>query len=264
VRELQGKTAIVTGGSRGYGRGMVEALISAGMRVIAVARDRDHLAALSREVSGPVEVIAADVTNAVSAGQIIQRERPHVLVLNAGTMPIMRPTRLQTWETFSVNWDVDVKGVFVWAREALLLPLDSGSTICIVSSTAAESDSPEISGYASAKAALWRLSQCLAAEARSLDRDLQVRCMLPVLTTETELGRTAVGNFARLAGVTFDQMRDRFGMSQPLTPTMMGSALISILTDWSSSDEVGFRIVPGGVEPMSGVGRLSNKPVEAG
>lgn len=258
---LKGKTAIVTGGSSGYGRGCVEALAARGMRVIAVARNLEKLEALRQELGDSIEVIAADVTDGEAAAQIMQRERPHVLILNAGVMPVMQPTRFQTWETFSLNWETDVKGVFLWAREALLLPLEPGSTLFIVSSTAAESTNPQISGYAAAKAAIWLLSQSLAVEAHSLNGNVSVRCLLPVLTTETEIGHAAVVNFASAAGLTYDQMRERFGMSHPLTPAGVGAAVISILTDWTESAEVGFRIAPEGIQPMSEVGRLSNKPL---
>ena len=48
--DLRDQTAVVTGGSRGFGRGIVEALAAAGMRVVALARDPGALAALAREV----------------------------------------------------------------------------------------------------------------------------------------------------------------------------------------------------------------------
>ncbi len=249
-------TALVTGGSRGYGRGIVEALADTGMRVVAVARDREKLAALTRDTGGRIEVIAADVADPVAAAQIVRRERPRVLVLNAGAMPVMRPTRFQSWDTFSVNLNVDVKGAFLWAREALALPLEKGSSIFIVSSTAADSDNPEISGYAMAKAALWRLSVSLATEAQPFD--IRVRCLFPVLTTETDLGREAVANFARSAGLTFEAMRKRFGIEQPLTPAVVGAGVIGLLAD--ASHEVGFKISASGVEPFSQVARLSGKP----
>lgn len=257
---LKGKTAIVTGGSGGYGRGCVEALRVAGCRVIAVARNPAKLEALRKELGDSIEVIAADVTDGAAAAHIIGRERPHILILNAGAMPVMRPTRFQTWETFAINWETDVKGVFLWAREALLLPLDPGSTLLIVSSAAASSTSPQISGYAAAKAALWLLSQSLAEEARELQRDLRVRCLLPDLTTETEMGHAAVVNFARSAGLTYDQMREQFGISHPLTPALMGAAVMSILTDWAESSEIGFQIKASGILPMSEVTRFSDKP----
>ncbi len=95
--DLRDQTAVVTGGSRGFGRGIVEALAGAGMRVVAVARDPG---ALAREVKGRVETVAADATDPVTAARVIDRERPRVLVLNAGATGPHRPTRLQTWETF--------------------------------------------------------------------------------------------------------------------------------------------------------------------
>ena len=155
--DLRDQTAVVTGGSRGFGRGIVEALAGAGMRVVAVARDPGALAALAREVKGRVETVAADATDPVTAARVIDRERPRVLVLNAGATGPHRPTRLQTWETFSVFWQTDVRSAFLWVREALALPLERGSTIFIGSSTAAWSSQPLIAGYATAKAALTKI-----------------------------------------------------------------------------------------------------------
>src|SRR5439155_1098067 len=184
--ELRDQPAVVTGGSRGFGRGIVEALAGAGMRVVALARDPGALAALAREVKGRVETVAGDATDPVTAARVIDRERPRVLVLNAGATGPHRPTRLQTWETFSVFWQTDVRSAFLWVREALALPLERGSTIFIGSSTAAWSSQPLIAGYATAKAALWEFARCVAPEAASLG--LRVHCLLPVLTRETAMG----------------------------------------------------------------------------
>src|SRR5579864_8116207 len=95
---LEGRTAIVTGGSRGLGRGVVEALAKKKMRVVAVARDPARLDALAREVPG-VETIAADAADEIAAGRIQQEVRPDVLVLCAGAAPLLRPIHLHTWET---------------------------------------------------------------------------------------------------------------------------------------------------------------------
>ena len=70
------------------------------------------------------------------AGELIDRYRPGVLVLNAGAAPLPRPVQHHTWETFSRNWDVDVRQAFHWTREALLLPLRPGSTVVAMSSGA--------------------------------------------------------------------------------------------------------------------------------
>ena len=72
--------------------------------------------------------MVADVADPVVAGTLIEQYRPDTLVLNAGAQPLSRPLHQHTWESFSRNWDVDVRHAFHWIREALLFPLASGST----------------------------------------------------------------------------------------------------------------------------------------
>src|SRR5262245_33898645 len=54
-----------------------------------------------------------------------------------GAPPLMRPIQHHTWDTFSRTWEVDVRQVFHWIREALLLPLAPRSTVIALSSAAA-------------------------------------------------------------------------------------------------------------------------------
>ena len=94
----------------------------------------------------------ADATDATTAGRLLDRYDPQVLILVAGAEPLMRPLHHQTWETFSVNWHADVKIAFHWLREALLRPLRPGSRVVVISSGAALAGSPLSGGYAGAKA----------------------------------------------------------------------------------------------------------------
>jgi NAD(P)-dependent dehydrogenase (short-subunit alcohol dehydrogenase family) len=125
--ELAGATALVTGASRGFGRGIAAALSRAGAQVAGVARDRSPLEELSAELGGSFTAVTADAADLTVAGQLTDAYRPAILVLNADATPLPRPIQHQAWQTFSRNWDTDVAHVFHWTREALRgSPLSGG------------------------------------------------------------------------------------------------------------------------------------------
>src|SRR5262245_49693698 len=153
MKELTGKKALVVGASRGLGRGIAEAFDAAGATVVAVARDGARLAELTGSGSGIVAEIA-DAADPAVAGTLLERHRPDVLALVAGAAPLPRPLQDHTWESFSVNWNSDVRIGFHWLREVLLLPLEPGSRVLVMSSGASLGSSPLSGGYAGAKATL--------------------------------------------------------------------------------------------------------------
>ena len=161
--QIAGTTALVTGASRGFGRGIAIALSRADAQVVGVARDRTALDELRAELGGSFTAVSADAADPTVAGQLIDAYRPAILVLNAGATPLPRPIHHHTWQTFSRNWDIDVQHVFNFTREALLAPLDPGSTVIALSSGAALRGSPLSGGYAGAKAAI-RFLTAYAAE----------------------------------------------------------------------------------------------------
>jgi NAD(P)-dependent dehydrogenase (short-subunit alcohol dehydrogenase family) len=245
---LRGKRAVVTGGSRGLGRGIVAALAAEGADVVAIARDAVELAAMAGAVEGHIETIAADTTDVNVAARTIEKYQPQVLILNAGATSVNRPLRFQVWENFSLQFQVDVKGAFVWSREALLLPLEKGSTIVVMSSAAALASSQVITGYASAKAALLAFARCLADEARGFG--IRVHCLLPMLTPETQLGQNGIRDFARAMGVPEATFIEQKGVLPPVTPEIVGRTVVNLLTDPAQSEVVGFRITGTQVTPI--------------
>lgn len=247
--DLKGRTAVVTGGSRGFGRGIVEALSSRQMRVVAIARNKEDLEKLKREIHGELETESADAFDPNVAARIIARENPSVLVLNAGAAGISRPTRFHVWETFSVQFQNDVRGVFNWVRESLVLPLASGSTIIITASGAALRPVAVNAGYAAAKAAIWTFARGVAEEAKSMG--IGVHCLLPVLSPETELGREALKDFSRSMGVPAETIVEQKGMKPFVTPQIMGKAVLDILTDADKQKEVSFRVTGLGLQPIA-------------
>ena len=150
--QLEGKTALVTGGSRGLGLEIVRALAGEGAMVSALARNAERLERLKHEVAG-VRIRVADVADAETAAVALRDTRPDILILNAGATPTMAPVHQQSWEQFSRTWNTDVHMTFAFGKEALTLPLAPGSVVVIVASGAAigGSGSPLSGGYAGAK-----------------------------------------------------------------------------------------------------------------
>ncbi len=189
-------TVLVTGASRGFGRAIASAFHAQGAQVIAVGRSAERLASLREELGGPLTTVVADVTDPVIAGTLVDLYRPDTLVLNAGAAPLSRPLHLHTWETFSRNWDVDVRQAFHWIREALLRPLRPGSTVITMSSGATVVGSPMSGGYAGAKATIRFITGYAAEESDRAGLDIRFVSLLPRLTGATELGAAAVEGYA--------------------------------------------------------------------
>jgi NAD(P)-dependent dehydrogenase (short-subunit alcohol dehydrogenase family) len=164
--ELAGVTALVTGASRGLGRGIATALSTAGAQVVGVARDHAPLDELRAKLGESFTAVSADAADPVVAGQLIDSWHPAVLVLDAGATPLPRLVQHHTWQTFSRNWEVDVAHAFHWVREALLAPLEPCSTVVTLSSGASLFGSPLSGGYAGAKAAIRFLTGYAAEESR--------------------------------------------------------------------------------------------------
>ena len=227
---LSGTTALVTGASRGLGRGISVALADAGAQVVGVARDAARLAELREQLGDRLIPVAADAADPVVAGHLIDVYQPGVLVLAAGAAPLSRPLHQHTWQTFSRNWEVDVQQVFHWTREALLRPLPPGSTVVAMSSGAARRGSPLSGGYAGAKRMLWLMASYANASSDELGAGIKFQALLPrQLIGDTELGRAGAEAYARRKGVPLETFLAGFGA--PLTPAQVGEHVATLLTD---------------------------------
>jgi NAD(P)-dependent dehydrogenase (short-subunit alcohol dehydrogenase family) len=224
--DLAGTVAIVTGASRGFGRAIAAALLGAGARVIGVARDRAALAEAAGELGGRFEPYAADAADLALPGRLIDAYRPQLIVLNAGVSPLPRPLQQLSWETFSEAWDTDVRQAFAWNREALLAPLEPGSTVISVSSRAALGGSPISGGYAGAKATVRFVAGYAADESQRAGLGVRFLSLLPDLTGRTGLGAAAVAGYARRLGVEVEEFLRRRGPE--LAPEQVGRAVLDL------------------------------------
>lgn len=228
MKTLEQKRVLITGGSRGLGLGVVEALIARGADVTVLARDPARLADLKARLD--VSVLAGDAGDPALAESALREVRPSVLVLNAGATPTMAPLHKQTWESFSQIWNEDVRSAFHWIQAALRLPLEPGSRVLIASSGAAVQGSPLSGGYAGAKRMTWLMAGYASGVASELGLGIRFQALVPQqIVGATELGRTAAEAYARHKGVSTEAFLAGFG--KPLSPRAYGDHLVSLLTD---------------------------------
>jgi len=225
---LAGQKVIVTGGSRGLGLGIVEALVAQKAQVTVVARDAERLAEVSKRLG--VKVVRGDVTDEKLARGVLSDVRPSVLVLNAGATPAMGPLHELSWQDFNRAWDVDVKAGFHWVQETLRLPLPRGSRVIIASSGAALNGSPLSGSYAGAKRMLWLMALYANDVAQRLDLGIRFQAILPQqIIGDTELGRQAAEAYASSKAVSLETFLAGFGA--PMPPRKVGDNVVSMLTD---------------------------------
>ena len=236
---LNNKTVVVTGGSRGLGLGLVEALVAHGAKVTVVARDADALAAVSARLG--VATVAADVTDEAAAQRILADVRPDILVLNAGATPRMGRLDQISWADFTAPWETDVKAGLYWLQAALNLPLKPGSRVLAVSSGAAVNGSQMSGGYGGAKRMLWFMAKY--ANGVSQDKDVGIRFQTIVprqMVLGTGVGDAGANAYAGSMGITPAEFVARFGA--PMPPREFGEKVVSVLDDPKYADGFAFGV----------------------
>lgn len=172
--DLRGKTALVTGGSRGIGRATSLTLARAGARVAAVYRTESEAAQSLRDelqgIGSDSVTIAADITRREDVDRLMEQVKEQlgsldILVNNAGTSG-----RSMIAEMAEDEWqrliDTDLTSVFRMTQAALKNMNDGGS-IVIVSGAVAEVGQPGLSHYGAAKAGTVGFMRALTKEVGS-------------------------------------------------------------------------------------------------
>jgi NAD(P)-dependent dehydrogenase (short-subunit alcohol dehydrogenase family) len=218
-------TTVVVGAGRGLGRGIAQAFAAAGAPVVAVARttaDVGELAATTPRITA----VVADAAEEGAAEKILAEHAPSVLVLVAGAIPVNRPLHEHTWETFSVNWNADVRIAFGWLRAALRQPLRPGSRVIVVSSGAALRGSPASGGYAGAKATQRFIASYAQEESDRAGLGLTVTAVLPSMTPLGNVGKLGAEAYSARTGQSYESYVAQLG--DLLTPEIAGQALVGL------------------------------------
>jgi len=239
MQTLEDQRVVVTGGSRGLGLGMVEALVARKARVTVVARDPGALAEVHHRLG--VGIMQGDVTDPAVADRVLREIRPAVLLLNAGAKPVMGPIHELSWEAFSTAWNADVKAGLHWLQAAIRLPLPRGSRVVISSSGAAVAGSPMSGGYAGAKRMLWLMASYANGIAGELGLGIKFQTLVPrQIIGATAHGQVAANAYAARKGVTTEAFLAGFG--SPLSPAQVGEHVATLLTDAAYEAGVAFGV----------------------
>ena len=171
-RKLEGKVALITGGSRGIGAAIAKRLAADGAKVaVTYAKGADAAASVVKEIErdgGKAIAIQADATDA-EAGEIAVEKtvgtfgRLDVLVNNAGTA-IPKTFEETTLEEMDRLLDINVRGVFI-ATQAALKHMKRGGRIIMIGSAVGERVmAPGLVPYAATKGAIKIFTQALSRE----------------------------------------------------------------------------------------------------
>src|SRR5258707_8104487 len=171
-RELAGKVALVTGGSRGIGAAIAKRLAAEGASIaLTYSKGADAAASIVKEierVGGKAVAIQADAADADAVRNAVETTvetfgRLDVLVNNAGTAIAMAVEEM-TLEDFDRLFAVNVRGAFV-ATQAALKHIKSGGRIIMIGSCLGERGFiPRMAPYSATKGAIKMFTQGLARE----------------------------------------------------------------------------------------------------
>jgi 3-oxoacyl-[acyl-carrier protein] reductase len=180
--ELDGKVAIVTGGSRGIGRAIAETLDEAGANVAVVARSKDRAAAVAEGLRGSSAAFACDVTDGAACHDLVAAVEAglgpvDILVNNAGITRDNIVARLKD-EDWDAVLETNLRGAFNTSRAVArgMMKRRSGRIINIASVVGLTGNRGQ-ANYAASKAGLIGFTKSIAQELAA--RGVQANVVAP-------------------------------------------------------------------------------------
>jgi NAD(P)-dependent dehydrogenase (short-subunit alcohol dehydrogenase family) len=232
---LNGRCAVVTGGSRGLGEAIVKRLAEAGASVVLTGRGREALKRVEAAVNatgGQALGVQADLANLKDSQKVIDQAvkrfgRVDILVNNAAVFPPSLSIEVSeaTWDQ---TVDTDLKGAFFLAQFAAnaMIAAGNGGRIINLLSTAALRPTGVLSTYSAAKLGLWSVTQSMAKELA--EHRILVNAVTPGATlTEERIEKLKTGMFGK-DEVPKDAVKTRKKMQK----FIKAGAFVHMMTSW--------------------------------
>ncbi|HGM7007552.1 TPA: SDR family oxidoreductase, partial [Serratia marcescens] len=236
MSRLQGKYALITGGTSGIGLETARQFIAEGATVAITGRSQSALDAAGQALGGKALLLLSDAGDIPQQRELAQRlgqrwPRLDVLYINAGDVT-HRP--LQEWDEQSYQrlMDINLKGPF-FLIQALLPLLANPSSVILCGSVSAHIGLPQSSAYAASKAGLLSLARTLSGELHA--RGIRLNGLSPGPTETPALGKLG------LAEADEQALRDDIRALVPIG--RMGSALeLAKAAVFLAADESAFMV----------------------
>ncbi|BBZ23541.1 SDR family oxidoreductase [Mycolicibacter hiberniae] len=227
--DLHGRTAIITGASRGIGLAIGQRLAEAGANVVLTSRTQDSADAAAAQVNGAALGVAAHVADGDAARRCVELTLQRfgsvdILVNNAGTNPAFGPLIEQDHARFAKIFDVNLWGPLLWTSCAVKAWMgDNGGVVVNTASIGGMSHAPLMGMYNATKAALIHITKQLALE---LSPGIRVNAICPGVV------RT------RLAEVLWKEHEQDLAATMPLgrigEPVDVADAVMFLVSDAAS------------------------------
>jgi len=232
--KLDGKVAVITGGSSGIGLATAKRFLEEGAHVVITGRREDELREAAATLKGNVATVVGDVSLLDDLDRVyavVKERHGHIDILfanaGAGTTEMLEAA---TETHFDQTFDVNVKGTFFTVQKALPLFKDGGSII-LTSSVTNVLGSPGFSAYAASKAAVRNFARAWTMELK--DRKIRVNCVSPGPIDTPALEKTT-GLTAEQAKQAAAQFASQIPMGRRGKPEEIAAAVLFLASDESS------------------------------
>src|SRR5215510_12902448 len=224
MKTLEGKIAVITGGSSGIGLATAKLFQQAGARVAIAGRNQKSLDGAVKEL-GDVLAVRSDVSRLSDLDRLFEivagkLGRIDVLFANAGIAKFA-PVSDVSEEAYDETFDINVKGVFFTIQKAIPFLNDNASVI-LNTSFVNQAGVPTTSIYAASKAAVRSLARSISAELASRGIRVNVVSRGPIATPiygKLGLPKEAVDAFA--ANIVSQVPLKRFGRPEEVAQTAL-------------------------------------------
>jgi NAD(P)-dependent dehydrogenase (short-subunit alcohol dehydrogenase family) len=229
---LEGKVAIITGGSRGIGKATAKLFTQEGAGVTITAKDSTRLQDAAKEI-GNVFSVSGDIRNESDVQNVVKKTiekfgKIDILVNNAGIFPQIKPLHKISEKEWNDVIDINLTGQFRFTKFVIPHMEKNGGCIINVSSDAGLKafENFEADAYTASKGALVLLTKAWAIEYAKYK--IRVNCVCPGIV-ETDMTRPYLGSQSEREMAASEHPIGRIG-----TPEDVAKAILYFASDDSS------------------------------